>query len=154
MYQITTAQRDQITAYIDRLIQENASLQAKLQKQQQQATSANNSLFLELLGVVDALDYLNNYLTENPEPPAAFYQRLPNSVRSIANKLEDSLAGADVKAIDVPLNSPADFQVCAAISREVRPELPPQSVIKISRRGFTMGPDVLRSVEVIVSIKD
>ena len=154
MYQITATQRAEIQTSIDRLIKENAALQAKLQQQKAAAASANNSLFLELLGVVDAIDYLCSYLAENPEPPPAFQQRLPNSLRSISNKLEDSLAGCGVKAIDVPLHAPADFTVCAAVSREVHPDLPPQSVIKVSRRGFTVGTAVLRSAEVIVSIND
>ncbi len=101
--------------------------------------------------MVDALDYLCGYLAENPEPPTAFQQRLPNSLRSIVNKLEGSLAGSGVKAIDVPLNTPADFNVCAAVSREVRTDIAPQSVIKVSRRGFTAGDAVLRSAEVIVA---
>jgi molecular chaperone GrpE len=154
MYQITATQRTEIETSIDQLIKENAALQAKLQQQQAAVASANNSLFLELLGVVDALDYLCNYLADHPEPPPAFQQRLPNSLRSISNKLEDSLAGCGVKSIDVPLNTPADFTVCAAVSREVHSDLPPQSVIKVSRRGFTVGTAVLRSAEVIVSIND
>jgi molecular chaperone GrpE (heat shock protein) len=154
MYQITADQREEITDSFNRLIQENAALQAKLQQQQATTASANNSLFLELLGVVDALDYLCGYLAENPEPPAAFQQRLPNSLRSIVNKLEGSLAGSDVKAIDVPLNTPADFNVCAAVKREVRTDLEPQSVIKVSRRGFTAGEAVLRSAEVIVAVAE
>jgi molecular chaperone GrpE len=154
MYQITALQRDEIKASLDRLIQENATLQAKLQQQQSAAASANNSLFLELLGVVDALDYLCGYLAENPEPPPAFQQRLPNALRSIASKLEGSLAGAGVKPIEVPLNAVADFKTCAAVSREVHPDLPPQSVLKVSRRGFMAGEAILRSAEVVVSVAE
>jgi molecular chaperone GrpE (heat shock protein) len=154
MYQITADEREEITDSFNRLIQENAVLQAKLQQQQAATASDNNSLFLELLGVVDALDYLCGYLAENPEPPAAFQQRLPNSLRSIVNKLEDSLAGGGVKAIDVPLNTPADFKICAAVGREVRTDLEPQSVIKVSRRGFTAGKAVLRSAEVIIAVAE
>jgi molecular chaperone GrpE len=154
MYQITATQRDEITDSFNHLIQENAALQAKLQQQQTAAASANNSLFLELLGVVDALDYLCGYLAENPEPPPAFQQRLPNSLRSITNKLEGSLAGCGVTAIEVPLNAPADFNVCTAISREVRTDLAPQSVIKVSRRGFMTDEAVLRSAEVIVAVTE
>ncbi len=79
---------------------------------------------------------------------------LPNSLRSITSKLESSLAGSGIKAIDVPLNAPADFTVCAAVSREVRNDLAPQSVIKVSRRGFTAGEAVLRSAEVIVAVAE
>jgi molecular chaperone GrpE len=154
MYQITTDQRTEITDSFNRLIQENAALQAKLQQQQSATASANNSLFLELLGVVDALDYLCGYLAENPEPPAAFQQCLPNSLRSIVNKLEGSLAGGGVKAISIPLSTPADFNVCAAVSREVRTDLAPQSVIKVSRRGFTAGEAVLRPAEVVVAVAE
>ena len=154
MYQLTTEQRAEITESFNQLIQENAALQAQLQQQQATTASANNSLFLELLGVVDALDYLCGYLAENPEPPPAFQQRLPNSLRSIVNKLEGSLAGSGVKAIDVPLNTPADFNVCAAVSREIRVDLVAQSVIKVSRRGFTAGEAVLRSAEVIIAVAE
>jgi molecular chaperone GrpE (heat shock protein) len=80
MYKITTAERDELATQIDRLIHDNARLQAKLQQQQATAATANNSLLLELIGVVDALDYLNSYLAENPNPPLVFHQRLPQSI--------------------------------------------------------------------------
>jgi molecular chaperone GrpE len=154
MYQMTEAERTAVTTAIEQLIQENAALQAKLQQQQTIAASANNSLFLELLGVVDALDYLCSYLADNPDPPPAFQTRLPNSLRSIANKLETSLANCGVIPIAVPLGNLPDFQTCAAVSREVHPDLPPQSVLKVSRRGFYAGDAVLRPAEVVVAVPE
>jgi molecular chaperone GrpE len=154
MYQMTETERQAITTAIEKLIQDNAALQAKLQQQHTATTSTNNSLFLELLGVVDALDYLCGYLADNPEPPPAFQARLPNSLRSIANKLETSLANCGVRPIEVPLNSPPDFQTCAAVSREVRTDVAPQSVVKVSRRGFYSQDAVLRPAEVVVAISE
>jgi molecular chaperone GrpE len=154
MYQMTEEERTAVTTAIEKLIQENAALQAKLQQQQTAAVSANNSMFLELLGVMDALDYLCSYLADNPEPPPAFQTRLPNSLRSIANKLETSLANSGVVPIEVPLNTPPDFQTCAAVGREVRPDLAPQSVLKVSRRGFYAGDAVLRPAEVVVAVPE
>jgi molecular chaperone GrpE len=151
MYQITTAERDEIATQLDRLIRENAILQAKLEHQQNTAASVNNSLLLELLEVVDALDYLNYYLADNPNPPLAFHQRLPQSIRSISNKLESGLASYGVSPIDIPLNTTPDFNICKVVSHEVRLDLAPYSVVKVSRRGFYAADIVLRSAEVVIS---
>lgn len=151
MYKITTTERDEIATQIDQLIRDNAILQAKLQQQQATAATANNRLLLELIGVVDALDYLNSYLAENPNPPLAFHQRLPQSIRSISNKLEDGLASYGVRPINISLHAPADFNVCSIVSRDVRSDLPPQSVVKVIRRGFYAADTVLRSAEVVIS---
>jgi molecular chaperone GrpE len=151
MYQISAAERDEIMTQIDRTICENAALQAKLQQQQATTAAANNHLLVELLGLVDALDYLNIYLAENPDPHPAFRQRLPHSLRSLSNKLEAILSSCGVREIPIPLNVPPNFQVCAAVSKAFRADLPAQSVIKVSRRGFYTGDAILRSAEVIVS---
>ncbi|WP_310483330.1 nucleotide exchange factor GrpE [Chamaesiphon sp. VAR_48_metabat_403] len=151
MYQISAAERDEIIAQIDRTICENAALKAKLQQQQATTAAANNHLLVELLGLVDALDYLRIYLAENPDPPPAFRQRLPHSVRSISSKLEAILSGCGVREIPVPLDVPPNFNVCTAVSRKFRSDLPPQSAIEVTRRGFYIGDAILRSAEVIVS---
>lgn len=152
MYKITSVERDELATQIDRLIHDNARLQAKLQQQQATAATENNRLLLELIGVVDALDYLDSYLAGNPNPPPVFHQRLPHSIRSISNKLEDVLSSCGVHQIDIPLHAPADFNVCAVVSRDVRSGLAPQSVVKVIRRGFYNIDTVLRSAEIVISI--
>jgi molecular chaperone GrpE len=151
MHQITADQKAHLTDTIRQLMQERAALQSTLQKQQATWEKANMELCLELLGVVDAIEYLCKYLAENPEPPAAFQQRLPQTLKSILHKLEQSLGQQGVQEIVVATNEPPDFQVCRTVGQEIRPDLEPQSVSQVSRRGFYHQDRVLRPAEVLIA---
>ena len=68
--------------------------------------------------------------------------------------LEGVLTSCGVRQIDIPLHAPADFNVCAVVSRDVRSDLAPQSVVKVIRRGFYDADTVLRSAEIVISISE
>ncbi|MBW4665180.1 MAG: nucleotide exchange factor GrpE [Chroococcus sp. CMT-3BRIN-NPC107] len=44
-----------------------------------------------------------------------------------------------------------DFNLCRVVDREVRADLPEQTITKILRQGFHLGKKVLRPTEVITS---
>ena len=68
--------------------------------------------------------------------------------------LEGVLTSCGVRQIDIPLHAPADFNVCAVVSRDVRSDLAPQSVVKVIQRGFYDTDTVLRSAGTIISISE
>jgi Molecular chaperone GrpE (heat shock protein) len=78
---------DRILNKIGTLLRQEVSLKQTLREQDSQNQSANEELFLELLEVVDALDFLMEYMANNPDPSPQFIQRLPKSVGSIQKKL-------------------------------------------------------------------
>jgi molecular chaperone GrpE (heat shock protein) len=151
MYQITSEQKALLAARIQHLMQAQSALQDKLQQQQAAAEAANTEMFLELLGVVDALEHLCKYLGENPDPPANFHKRLPKTLQSILYKLEQALAQQGVQEISIPLNEPADFRLCKAIDQVPAANLPPNTVTTVSRRGFYQQERILRPAEVSIA---
>ena len=68
--------------------------------------------------------------------------------------LEGALASCGVRQIDIPLHAPADLNICAVVSRDVRSDLAPQSVIKVIRPGFYEANTVLRSAQIVISISE
>jgi molecular chaperone GrpE (heat shock protein) len=151
MHQITPDQKALLADRISQLIQEQAALQNKLQQQQTDGEKANTAMFLELLGVMDAIEYLCKYLGEHPEPPPNFQKRLPQTLRSILHKLEHTLGQQGVKEIPIASNEPPDFQVCTVVGPAERPDLIPETVALVSRRGFYQQERVLRPAEVLIA---
>ena len=77
--------RDLIVKEIGTLLKQQVSLKQTLREQDSQNQAANEELFLELLEIVDALDFLMEYMANNPDPSPQFIQRLPKSVGSVQN---------------------------------------------------------------------
>ncbi|WP_228041649.1 nucleotide exchange factor GrpE [Planktothrix mougeotii] len=142
--------RDRIVNEIGTLLKQQVSLKQTLREQDSQNQSANEELFLELLEVVDALDFLMEYMVNNPDLSPQFIQRLPKSVGSIQKKLLNILGKREVKSIELEGNQ-LDFEVCKVVDREVRPDQSPQTITKVVRQGFRVNNKLLRPIEVITS---
>ncbi|OIP69357.1 MAG: nucleotide exchange factor GrpE [Oscillatoriales cyanobacterium CG2_30_40_61] len=142
--------RDRIVNEIGTLLKQQVSLKQTLREQNSQNQAANEELFLELLEVVDALDFLMEYMANNPDPSPQFIQRLPKSVGSIQKKLLNILGKRQVTPIELEGNQ-LDFEVCKVVDREVRPDQSPQTITKVVRQGFRVNDKVLRPIEVITS---
>jgi molecular chaperone GrpE (heat shock protein) len=151
MYQVTPDQKALLADRLGQLMQAQAALQTQLQQQQADAEQANTAMFLELLGVVDAIEYLCKYLGEHPEPPPNFHKRLPQTLRSILRKLENTLEQQGVMEIVIAPNQPPDFQVCTVVGQAEGSDLVPETVASVSRRGFYQQEWVLRPAEVLIA---
>lgn len=149
-YLLTEEERDLIVQEINTLQKENVLLQQSLREQQTQAAANIEDLYLELLEVADALEILLEYLEKNPEPNQEFIQRLPRSVGAVQRKFLSILGKRQVSPIELQDTQP-DFNFCRVVDREVRTDIPEQTITRIVRRGFKLGENILRPTEVITS---
>lgn len=149
-YILNLEERDRILEELKNLCKEKVLLQQSVREQQTQAASATEDLCLELLEVGDALEALLDYLTNNPNPSAEFLQRLPRSMGAVHRKFLSVLAKRQVLPIELVGTQP-DFDLCRVVDREVRADLPDQTINKVLRQGFHLGNKVLRPTEVITS---
>ena len=149
-YILKLEERDRIQEELKTLYKERVLLQQSVREQQTQAASATEDLCLELLEVGDALEALLGYLTNNPNPSAEFLQRLPRSMGAVHRKFLSVLAKRQVLPIELVGTLP-DFDLCRVVDREVRADLPDQTITKVLRQGFHLGNKVLRPTEVITS---
>lgn len=149
-YIINQEQRDSITEELGKLKKQNIQLQQYLREQQAKSTAESEDFFLELLEVADTLESLLTYLENNSNPSPEFIQRLPRSIGAIYRKLLNVLAKRQVVPIELE-ESQLDFNLYKVVDREVRTDLPDQTITQILRRGFRRSEKILRPAEVIVS---
>ncbi len=149
-YILSLEERDRILEALKNLCKEKVLLQQSVREQQTQAASATEDLCLELLEVGDALEALLDYLTNNPNPSPEFLQRLPRSMGAVHRKFLSVLAKRQVLPIELVGTQP-DFDLCRVVDREVRSDLPDQTITKVLRQGFHLGKKILRPTEVITS---
>ena len=149
-YILNLEERDRIKEELKTLYKERVLLQQSVREQQTQAASATEDLCLELLEVGDALEALLDYLTNNPNPSPEFLHRLPRSMGAVHRKFLSVLAKRQVLPIELVGTQP-DFALCRVVDREVRSDLPDQTITKVLRQGFHLGKKILRPTEVITS---
>jgi molecular chaperone GrpE len=158
--QLTAENCETFVQEISDLLRQNFTLSQSLRDQSQQQKSENEILFLELLEVVDAMDALIKYSTSsNPidnthpstlaKPPGTGIV-ITKSLKSIQKKTIGILAKRQVTAIELPEDK-LNFETCRVVDQEVRPDLPPQTVVQVMRQGFRSGDRILRPTEVIIS---
>jgi molecular chaperone GrpE len=149
-YILSQQMRDLLMQQIGEIKKENVLLQQSLREQQTQNTAQNEDLFLELLEVVDAIEALQKYLENNPQPSVGFIERLPRSVSAVHRKFLSVLGKRQVLPIELVDKEP-DFNLCRVVDREERTDVPDQTITKIVRRGFRWGEKILRPTEVITA---
>ncbi|MFQ4144147.1 nucleotide exchange factor GrpE [Chlorogloeopsis sp. ULAP02] len=149
-YILSQNTRDLTLQKIRTLEKQNVLLQQSLREQQTQSAASAEDLFLELLEVGDALEALLEYLENNPNPSSEFFQRLPKNVGAVHRKFLSVIAKRQVSPIELEETQP-DFNLCRVVEREVRTDLPDQTITKIVRQGFRCGEKILRPTEVVVS---
>lgn len=152
MRQIRDEECQEVISELWHLKKESISLKQENRNQQQQFKISNEELYLELLEVLDTVDSLLNYITENPELGPQFIKRLPKAISGIQQKLLDVLERREVYAIK-PSSEIANFETCRVIDYEIRDDLEENTILETVRSGFSAGKKILRPVEVIISKK-
>lgn len=151
--QLSLQQRDKLLTEIAELLKIKTKLEQTVKIQQQEKDAENEALYSELLDIFDSLEFLINYLDSNLQEenfnPKAF-KRLPKFVGSMQEKLLTILSRREVEKIDFNGVTP-DFSICKVIDREIREDIPEQTITKIVRQGFKIKEKVLRYVEVITA---
>jgi molecular chaperone GrpE len=150
LLRLSDGQREHILQEIGSLLKVKFGLQQTIREQQQQASAESEELFLELIELFDALEFLRNYISENLESLHPSEQHLINFIATIENQLLKIFQNQEVKLIDFQDTHP-DFRYCKVVDIEVRNDLENQTITKIIRQGFIIGNKILRPVEVIVS---
>ncbi|PLZ91854.1 nucleotide exchange factor GrpE [Fischerella muscicola CCMEE 5323] len=150
-YILSQELRDSVIQKIGNLQKQNISLQQSLREQQSQSTASTEDLFLELLEITDALAALSEYLENNPNPSPEYIQRLPRSIRAVYRKFLSILAERQVSPIEQLEGTQPDFNLCRVVDREMRTDLPNQTITQIVRPGYFYGEKILRPTEVITS---
>jgi len=149
-YKISAKQRLIIQDELAELYQKRGILTQQIHEQKQQHQAENEELFLEILEIFDSLEFLLNYLQDNPDLTAEAIKRLPKSIQSIQKKLLLTLAKRKVKKIELTDEKP-DFNFCQVIDQEIRDDIEEHNITKITRQGFDYDGKILRPVEVIVA---
>ncbi|MCZ2203034.1 nucleotide exchange factor GrpE [Cylindrospermopsis raciborskii] len=149
--ELSTKQRDQIIEEIRILLKNEKTLQQTLKKEQDQRNTANEQLFLELLGIFDTLEFLVDYLSNSPEPSAKSIKRLSKQLEVLQRKLVGILEQRKVELIEDLNHTKPDFNLCVVVDREVRNDLEDQTITKVVKKGFRIENRVLRAIEVITS---
>ncbi|MEA5592829.1 nucleotide exchange factor GrpE [Rivularia sp. UHCC 0363] len=144
--------RDSIIQALGNYQKDNVLLQQLLRAEKTQANADTEDLFLELLEVSDALKALLDYL-EQPDPSPEFLQRLPRSIGAVHRKFMSVLQKRQVLPIELE-ETQLDFNLCRVVDRELRTDIPEQTITKVVRRGFFWGGKTLRPAEVITSKTD
>lgn len=143
-------QQHKLLEELKTLFKEKMALQQAVREQQEQASAQKEEVFLELLELFDALEFLLNYIAENPELNSHFIKRLPKSLMSVQKKLMNVFERRQVQLIRFQETKP-DFSLCQVVDHEVRNDLEEQTITKVVRQGFRIDDKILRPVEVIIS---
>lgn len=147
---LTVAERDTLLREFGALLKERTALQQALREQRSSAEAADEELYLEVLEVLDAMDFMLEYLRGNPAPNPQFLKRLPKSLGAIRQKLLGTLSRRDVQPLELGEGA-LDFTVCRVVDREPRSDLPDHTVTKVVRPGYLYKGKVLRPIEVITA---
>lgn len=147
---LTQEYREQLIEKIGNLEKENMLLNQSLREQETKSVASSEDLFLELLEVGDALETLLEYLTNNSELTPEICQRLPRNIGAIHRKLLNVLKKRQISPIKLEETQP-DFNLCRVVDREIRTDVPEQTITKIVRREFRNRETILRPAEVITS---
>jgi molecular chaperone GrpE len=142
--------RDQLINKLGTLQKERVALQQALREQNTQEIAAKEELFLELLDVFDALEFLLDYMDQQSELPPQFIKRLPKSLSIVQKKLLGVLDRRQVEPLELEGTQP-NFDLCRVVEREVRSDLDDQTITKVVRQGFRHGEKILRPIEIITS---
>lgn len=142
--------RDYLVHELGTLKKERVALQQALREQKTQEIAAKEELFLELLDVFDALEFLLDYMDQQSELHPQFIKRLPKSLSIVQKKLLGVLDRRQVKPLELQGTKP-NFDLCRVVEREVRSDVDDQTITKVVRQGFRHGEKILRPIEVITS---
>ncbi len=152
-FKLSNEKRERLFIDIGKMLKQKVLLQQALREQKEQSNRFSEDIFLELLEVVDALQFLLDYMAENPNPSSESISNIPNSLAAVQKKFLSVLAKRQLHQLEIRGTKP-DFSICKVIDCEVRNDLEESTITKVVRRGFRFVDKVIRPIEVITSKKD
>lgn len=146
---ISEQQLNELKKHIEDQLHQEKMLEQNIRQHQDQIKSANAQLFLELLDILDGLQFSLNYLKKNPELSGKNVKRFARSLKGVQTKLLTILEQRDVISIDL---DDSNYSECYQIvDQEIHEDLEDNTILKIIRPGFRTGEQILRPAEVITS---
>lgn len=149
-FALAEVDRDGLLQSLRALKRRNGELERSLRQQWDAHSGEQETLFLELLEVVDMLENLSGHLSRGPEPTPTSLRRMSRAIGASAAKLKVTLEKRAVHEIPEPQSEP-DFALHRVVERELRPELPDHTPVKVLKRGYTVAGRLLRPTELITS---
>ena len=109
-------------------------------------SSVREDFLLQLFPVIDAFDRFFSTAREVHDPRL---DKWLEGIRNVYNSILVILRNNDVK--EIPARGMFNPKFQAAVGTEVRDDLPPDTILRVDRRGFVIGKKILRTPEVIIS---
>lgn len=149
---ITEAQRDNLIEQISNLMKDNLKLQQNLHQNQMIQQADEEKLYLEILEVFDAIDFLCNFFKQNDQLQEQGFKRINQNLLTIEKKILNLLEQRGVVPIKLEQKI-ADFKLCRVLDQEIRADLAENTIVKVIRQGFFFHEQILRPMEVIIAVK-
>ncbi len=127
-----------------REIAQRSKLKDELDDLQAESLHERRGFYLKLLEVGDSLDRLLRMLN-----PASEGIETINAVRT---QFLQVLERVDIHPLEVSAGQAFDMKTCEVNGRQERPDLPPNTIIAVERRGYMWGDKVLRHARVNISV--
>jgi molecular chaperone GrpE len=111
----------------------------------QEMAAEKEALLLDVLPVADALDLA--FIHASPEEDS---RSILQGIELIRNMLNTFFTTYDVRAIDA-WGQPFDPRLHEALGVERHPKVPPNTVVRVERKGYLYGDKLLRPAQVVVT---
>ena len=111
----------------------------------QEVEAEKEALLRDVLPVADALDLA--FMHASPEEDSRSIQQ---GIELIRNMLNTFFTTYDVRAIDA-WGQPFDPRLHEALGVERHPKVPPNTVVRVERKGYWFGDKLLRPAQVVVT---
>ena len=133
--------------FLTTAINELRRLQPEVANLRQDVESHVQEAFLrDLFAVVDAFDRFFESAKSLHDPRLDTWM---DGIRAVYNSVLMILRKHEVK--EIPARGTFNPKFQAAVGTEVRNDLPPDTIIRLERRGFIIGKKILRTPEVVIS---
>ncbi|HEX9745442.1 MAG TPA: nucleotide exchange factor GrpE [bacterium] len=136
--------------FLTTAINELRRLQPEIAALQEIVVENTREEFLEdLFPTIDAFDRFFESVKYVTDPRAIRYIE---GIKAIYSSVMQILRNNDVK--EIPAHGTFNPKYQTAFGTEVRNDIPPNTIIRVERRGFIKGKKILRTPDVIISLRD
>ena len=122
---------------------QRSDLEIRLRDTEEEHRRELRSLFLQILVLVDSLDRILRNADEEDE--------MTGSVDVLRSQFFQLLEDHDILPVDIEVGQAFNPTCCEVSSRKPRPDLPPDVILSVERRGYTLQSRPLRKARVTIS---
>lgn len=122
---------------------QRSDLEMRLRDIENEHRREQRSLYLQILNLVDSLDRILR--SADPE------NDLANSVEVLRSQFFQFLEDHEILPVEIEVGQIFDPTCCEVSTRKPRPDLPPDVILSIERRGYAYQSRSLRKARVTIS---